>query len=179
MLQVSKVKEGRYNNSSFAGRGGHVFHLFTELDMKELEVDWNADSLKEAVSLMLYGLLKQVIFPQHLHKHHNNWPLLSLFLSLSNSENISFSGQTGELLHRLRLRAWQAVCTLQISGTSVCDVPGCYCISVWPLRTKRDRLGGNHLSAGRLKSSDRSCSPGRRRRRRNNSPVATYIFILI
>lgn len=80
-------------------------------------LNWIWNSLKEAVSLMLYGHLK---LPQHLHKHHNNRPLLSLFPSMSDSENISFSGQTGELLHRLRLHAWQAVCTLQISGTSVC-----------------------------------------------------------
>lgn len=51
-----------------------------------------------------------------------------------------------------------------------------FLLYVWRWRTKQwvFRLGANHLSAGRLMSSDRSCSPGRGKRR-NNSPAATFL----
>lgn len=87
---------------------------------------------------LLCGHLKQVIFPSTSpiitsghHHYFCHCPNIQ-----DNNRSISFSGLTGELLHRLRRHAWQAVCTLQISGTSVCDVPGCYCVSVRAVEDK-------------------------------------------
>lgn len=103
---------------------------------------------------------------QH-HSLPNYWPSSPLFLSWSKSENIQDTKRNLFLVKQVSLRIVfisTSCITSSFYSTDVCNErcvssPGRYCIAERPFEDKAAGFRGNHLSAGRLMSSDRSCSP--------------------